>query len=512
MKLDFAKNTRRNAAAAIINRFIGALFPFLNRSLFLWLLGPSYLGLNGLFGSILGFLILAELGFSTAVVCSMYKPVAEDDQELLCAYLAYFRKVYQGVGTVILLMGLCLFPFLRQLVHGEVPPDINMHVLYLLHLLNTTCSYFFFAYRGSILSAYHRQDVVTNIRTVVSMIQYVAVFLVLFLTRNYYYYVIVTIVFTMLQNILIMHEARRLFPKIVPVGKLPEALRKRVLDDIKSIFLHKVGGTITYSSDNIIISMFLGLVVVAAYGNYYYISNTVAGITWAMYQSMTSGFGNRIYTDSREENFQLFMRANRMVSIVIIWCAAMMTALYQPFIYEWTRGKPDLLCHFLTPVLMVLYFYVNQSRQVLLSFKSAAALWRHDRWKPVVAGIINLTLNITFVKVLPQEFKLDGVILSTIISFVFVQIPWESHVMFTKYFDAQQSRRYWRFQATFALLAVAMCAISWSAVSLVHLGRICGLLAKGAVAFAVSGGLCLLAFRQDILDILRRLLPKKQQA
>ena len=137
MKLDFTRNTRRNAIAAIANRILGALFPFLNRTLFLWLLGPAYLGLNGLFGSILGVLMLAELGFGTAVVCSMYKPVADDDRQLLCAYLGFFRKVYRVIGAIILGVGLALLPFLRHLVHGEVPPDIDLHILYLLHLLNT---------------------------------------------------------------------------------------------------------------------------------------------------------------------------------------------------------------------------------------------------------------------------------------------------------------------------------------------------------------------------------------
>ena len=89
MKLAFAKNARRNFVASAVNGGIRLLFPFLNRTLFLWLFGPEYLGLNGLFGSILGVLMLAELGFGTAVVCSMYKPVADDDRELICAYLCF---------------------------------------------------------------------------------------------------------------------------------------------------------------------------------------------------------------------------------------------------------------------------------------------------------------------------------------------------------------------------------------------------------------------------------------
>lgn len=46
---------------------IKLLVPFLNRTLFLWLRGPKYLGLNGLFGWILGVLPLAELGFGNKI-------------------------------------------------------------------------------------------------------------------------------------------------------------------------------------------------------------------------------------------------------------------------------------------------------------------------------------------------------------------------------------------------------------------------------------------------------------
>ena len=509
MKLNFVKNTRRNAIAAIVNRILGGLFPFLNRTLFLWLLGPAYLGLNSLFGSILGVLMLAELGFGTAVVCSMYKPVADDNRELLCAYLNFFRTVYRWVGGIILIAGLCLMPFLRQLVHGSLPPDIDLHILYLLHLLNTAFSYFFFAYRSVVLNAYHRQDVLTNIRSVVSILQYIAVFLILLLTRNYYFYVVVTVVFTIAQNIMIVRESRLLFPEIIPNGELSPALRRKVVSDVKSIFMHKVGSAITYSFDNVIISAFLGLVAVAAYGNYYYVCTNVAGIPWALYNSMTGGFGNRIHTASKSENFRLFMRANQLVGIVVVWCTAMMTALYQPFIREWTRGNTSLVCHFLTPLLMVVYFYVNQSRQVLLSYKAAAGLWRQDRWKPVTAGILNLSLNFAFVKYFSPEYKLDGVILSTIIAFILVQIPWESYVMFSAFFNSEQGRFYWQRQFRLFLLAVMLSSVTWCAAHLVTLTGIPGLFAKAAAAAAISGGF-LFAFYQDIITELVKKTLRKQ--
>jgi len=509
MKLDFVRNTKRNIVANAINNGIRLLFPFLNRTLFLWLLGPAYLGLNGLFGSILGVLMLAELGFGTAIVCSMYKPVADDDRELLCAYLRFYRKVYRWVGAAIFIVGLCLLPFLRNLVHGDVPADVDLHILYLIHLVNTSASYFLFAYRGSILGAHHRNDVITNIRTAVSVVQYVTVFLILLVTRNYYYYIIATVAFTVTQNILLVRASRRLFPDIEPRGRLPDAMRRRVIDDVKSIFMHKVGGVISSSLGNLVVSAFLGLVAVAAYGNYYYVYTTVTGLAGIAYTSMLGGFGNKIYTESKEANFALLMKANRLTLIIALWCAAMMTALYQPFISIWVKHDPELVRHALTAVLMVVLFCVNISRQVLLTFKSAAALWKPDRLKPLVAGIFNLVVSISLIVTLPDAYKIDCVIFATLAGYAFIQIPWETHVVFTAFFNRDQAQKYWKQQLFFAATALGLCSMTWLAVNFIALDRLQGLLLKGGVAALVSGGLMLVLFHRDVLDMVKALGQKR---
>lgn len=497
--------------ATFANSAIKMLFPFLNRTLFLWLLGPEYLGLNGLFASILGVLMLAELGFGTAVVCSMYKPVADDNRELLCAYLKFYRTVYRWVGTVMFLAGLVLLPFIGRLVHGTVPPDINLQVLYLIHLVNTAASYFLFAYRGSVLGAHHRNDVITNIRSGVAVAQYVVVFLILLVTRNYYHYIIATVFFTVAQNVLLVKASRRLFPDIEPRGELPAELRRRVISDVKSIFMHKVGGIITHSTDNLVISAFLGLVAVAAYGNYYYVLTSVGGIVAIVYSSMTGGFGNKIHTETKEQNFSLLMRMNRLSLMATIWCAAMMTALYQPFIAIWTKGDPDLIRHPLTPLLMVFYFYIMQARQTLLTFKSAAGIWRADRWKPIVAGIVNIATNILFVIYLPEKYKLDGVIFSTIIGFVTIQIPWETHVVFSSFFGRNERRAYCRSQLGHALAATALCAVAWGAAHFVTLAGLPGFFAKGFAAAIVASLGVLGIFRGDIPILVESFLKKRRR-
>ena len=508
MKLDFARNVKRNIVANGISSMTRLVFPFLNRTLFLWLLGPEYLGLNGLFGSILGVLMLAELGFGKAVVCSMYELVAKDDRELLCSYLKFYRKVYRWVGVVIFSVGLCLLPFLGRLVHGNVPPDVDLHILYLIHLVNTSASYFLFAYRGVTLGAYHRNDVVTNIGTAISFIQYVATFAILAITRNYYYYIVSTVFFTLLQNILLVKASRRLFPEIEPRGDIPEAHRRKLLSDVKSIFMHKIGGVVLNSADNLVISASLGLVAVAAYGNYYYVITAVGGIVASVYSSMTGGFGNKIYTETKETNFAVFMKMNRLTMIIVAWCAAMVMALYQPFIAIWSRNDPSLVRHILTPVLMTVFFFVIQSRQTLLTFKAAAGLWKQDRWKPIVSAVVNLSLNIALINLLPRGYKLDGVIFSTIAALVSIEMPWESHVVFADFFGKTEARRYWLSQALFAASTLAFCAVAWAAVRLVGYDGFAGLAAKAAVAAVVSTTLVVAVYRRDALAILHKLTGK----
>ena len=54
--------------------------------------------MNSLLGSIFQMLNLAELGFGAAVVYSLYRPVAEGDTDIVCAYLGTYRKIYRVIG------------------------------------------------------------------------------------------------------------------------------------------------------------------------------------------------------------------------------------------------------------------------------------------------------------------------------------------------------------------------------------------------------------------------------
>ena len=96
-------------------------------------------------------------------------------------------------------------------------------------------------------------------------------------------------------------------------------------------------------------------------------------------------------------------------------------------------------------------------------------------------------------------------ILSSIIGYVLVQIPWESHVVFTKFFDRLHGRAYWRHQLKFALLALIPCAVTLAAVYVIPIDKTRGLIVKGAAAAAVSALAMLAIFGRELAEVLKKL-------
>ena len=137
MQIERTKNAARNIVWGTIEKIMILLLPFATRTVMIKTLGAEYLGLSSLFTSILSVLSTSELGFGSAIVFSMYKPIAEDDKVTLCALLNAYRKIYLAIGTIILGVGIVVIPFLPKLISGDYPADINLYVLYLIYLFNT---------------------------------------------------------------------------------------------------------------------------------------------------------------------------------------------------------------------------------------------------------------------------------------------------------------------------------------------------------------------------------------
>ncbi len=428
-KIERTKNATRNIAWGIIEKIITILMPFICRTIFIKVLGAEYLGLNSLFSSILQVLSISELGIGTAIVFSMYKPIAEDDEDTLCALLNIYRKVYRIIGTIILVVGLAILPILPKLISGTYPDEVNIYVLYLIYLFNTVIGYYLFAYKQALFSAHQRNDLLSKRTTVINFCSNTVQIILLLIARNYYVYLIVLPLATITTNLANAYLANKMYPNIQCRGRITDETKTSIKKRIIGLLSFKIYNVIFSSVDTIVISSFLGLTPLAIYNNYYYIQTSIIGFLTILTSSITAGIGNKMITNSIEDNYRDFKNFTFANGWIVSWCAVCLLCLYQHFIKIWIGD--NYLFPFFTMYLMVMYFFLPRLTCMTYTYREAAGLWWEDRFRPLVATAVNLIVNI----ILVQIIGMDGVIISTLVCTIFINVPWGSYILFKNYFQ-----------------------------------------------------------------------------
>ena len=508
MKLDRTKNATRNIVFDGALEMMNMLFPFAIRSVMLHYLGTEYLGLNGLFKSLLMFLNLAELGVGSAMVFSMYKPIAEDDTFTICALLRLYRTLYRIIGLAIAAVGLLLMPVLRNLIKGDLPAGMNLYILYLMNLGNTVMTYWLFAYKSSLLQAHQRRDVISKVSLAVRLTEYVLKILILVYTRNYYLYLSVQLLCQLAVNLLTAVCATKMYPRYVPEGKLSKEKTLDVFRRVRDLFTSKLSATVFDAADTLVISAFMGLTALALYQNYYFIITALRMMLIVVLNACMAGVGNKLVMESKEANY----RDLEKISLLFLWVlgvsSSMLLCMYQPFIRVW-MGEDNMLAVGLV-FCFVVYYYSMGANKLINMFKDAAGIWRVDRWRPLTAALVNLGLNLATVRWL----GLYGVLLSSVFSIVFIQIPWLFRNLFREVFPRQRMGKYILLFCSVTTVSLISCGVSWFVCGLFTLDVWSTLFLNAVVSFLVPNLCCFAVygrnpvFRESLLQLKRSLLSR----
>ena len=495
MKIERTKNAARNIFFDGLSKIVNMLMPFLMRSVMLHYLGVEYLGLNGLFRSILSFLNLAELGVGSAMVYSMYKPIAEDDTETICALTKLYQTFYRIIGLFIAAVGLALTPFLHVLIKGQVTANVNLYILYFMNLGSTVMTYWLFAYKSSLILAHQRNDVGSKISLVVHFTEYVIKIIVLIVFRNYYVYLVIQLMAQAAFNLSIAWRVSKLYPNYKPRGQLPKEQVRDITRRVRDLFTAKFSRVISDSADTLVISSFLGLTFLAIYQNYYFVISSLRTLLEVIIGACIAGIGNSLVVESMEKNYRDLRRFTLLFGWVMGVSTPMLLCLFQPFMYLW-MGEENML-GFSFVVCFAIYYYAVGMNKVMNMFKDAAGMWHRDRFRPLTAALVNLALNLATV----QKLGLYGVLLSTVVSIVVVQVPWLLHNLFHEVFPIEHVWQYTGEFSLLALVALVACAASWYVCGLYRLGPWLSLLCNGAVSFVIPNAIFFLCYGRNPLFV-----------
>lgn len=407
-----SKEAIKNTICSIISYSIIVIIGFIAQRVFIQTLGNEYLGIHSLFSNIVTMLGIIELGFGSAIITNLYKPVAEKDYLLINNLLNFYKRVYRYVAVIVFIIGILLLLFIDKIV-GDTTLNINFKFIFMFYLIDTVASYLL-SYKRSIIYANQKAYYINSVHTIITLIMNIIQILILIYTKNYYLYLATKISCRILENIVInkIVDLKYPFVKEKNYTSLNKDLKEDIVKKVKGLLFHKIGTFVVCGTDNIMISMLpgLGIVWVGLYSNYLLITNQLSNIINQIFNSIIASVGNLVIEENYEKNYSVFKSILLANAWIYTYVSISFYFLSKPFISLWL-GEKYLFENYIV-LALVLSFYVNGMRKPYSLFKEAAGIFYEDRLVPIIESIVNLIISL----IAGYYFGILGVFIGTICS------------------------------------------------------------------------------------------------
>jgi O-antigen/teichoic acid export membrane protein len=450
----------KNVGYAIVGQILGIFLAFIARMIFLKYLGEENLGVSSLFTNILSILSLAELGLTTSITYSLYKPIAEGDRQKIAKIINFSKKAYRYVMIVIVILGLGMSFFLNNFM--ETTPNIseNLYIIFVLYVLNSALTYLT-AHRRILLIADQRKYIASIYRYSVYALMTALQILVIIVFKSFIVFLLVQTICVFLENALIFSKVGREYPYITANAseKLDSISSKEIKRNMSAMFMHRLSTVFATSISSIIISSLIGVVEVGKYTNYIMIITAVSTLVSQIFEAITASVGNLGVSTNEEYQKKIFNRILYMNHIIISFCAISLLVLFNQFIGVWMGA--DMVFPFSSVILIVLRFYIDGIRKTVLLFRNAYGLFWYDRYKAVLeAGLI-----VALSYLLGKNYGLNGILLGSILGTVLATTIVEPYILF-KYGFKKGLKDYFLKVLVYIVMFASILAIVWYVCSL----------------------------------------------
>lgn len=431
------ENFVRNSTVGIFMQILSLILSFISRTIFIKLLSNDYLSINGLFSNILSTLSIVELGFGTALIYYLYKPVANNDKEGIKVILKYYKKVYTIIGSAMIILGLMVIPFMDYIIKD--PPNVkeNLNFIYVLFLISTASGYFYY-YKTALINAYQKNYIVSIYNQAFKWLQMILQIVVLITTKNYILYLIIQLVCALLNYLCLSLKANKMFPFIKEKTdkNISNDDKKEISKKVKSLIFYRLNPAILNGSDNIILSSVVGVKYVGIYSNYYLITSYLSMFISQITSSLEIGVGNLNAIETKEKKEQIFYDSFYLCFFIHSIVCILLMSLTNDFINIWL-GKDYLFTDFIL-FSIVLVLFVNGMQFACYTFRTTSGLFEKNRFVPLYEVIINIVISIVLAKLI----GVAGVFLGTVVARLSTIFWTDPKILYDEIFERKNKKKY----------------------------------------------------------------------
>lgn len=365
--------------------------------------------MNGLIVSItqfLSYISLFEAGVGPVIKLMLYKPIANNDKDMICNLLKTSEKFFNKVAKIFLLYIVALIIIYPFLIESNFDFSLTSSLIIIISI-STIAEYFFGITYMLFLQANQESYIVSYAQMLVRVLSTIITIVLIKFNHNIVFVKLCAALILVLKPIIQNYYVRKKYKLDCKNGSIIEIQQK------SDAFAQHIAYTIHMNTDTMVLTTFSSIINVSIYSIYLLIINGIRNIIGSLCSGLEAGFGDMIAKNEWGNLKRRFLDYQIIYFIIltIIFCCTIVLTI--PFIEVYTRGITDAnYIQYELAILLILSEIIYSIRRPFNSLILAAGKFKETKNGAWVEAIVNIVVS----SILVIKFGLIGVAIGTIIA------------------------------------------------------------------------------------------------
>lgn len=372
---------------------------------------------NGLINSVTQFLTIIsflELGVGAVIQSSLYKPLAEKDNEEISKIVVSGQKFFSKLAFILLIYVLSLiaiYPFVAKSNFGFLYTATMIMVI----SISSFAQYYFGIVKSLLITADQRGYYTYNIQTITLILNTIACFVLIRLGASIHAVKLSASLIYLIRPILISLYVKKNYTIDWEIKYSGEPIKQKW----NGVAQH-VAAVVLNGTDSIVLTLFTGLNLVSVYSVYDMITHGIRILINYSTNGIQSLIGNLLAKNEINKLKIIFKWVEWGTHTLTSYIFGVTAVLIIPFVEVYTLGINDAsYIQYTFAILMILANAGCCYRLPYISIILAGGHYRQTQNNFIVAAILNISLSI----ILVYRFGLIGVAFGTLVA-MFYQTIW----------------------------------------------------------------------------------------
>lgn len=400
----------KNSFYSVINYALLIILSLLVRKVLILYFPIEYAGYEALFSDIFTLLSIADMGMDSIITYNLYEQMSKDKSNVR-SVMELAKRLYQFIALAVFVLGGVVGVFLLFFNAGKYDSKL-MLAIYIIQVCNLSISYLT-GYKRLLLIADQKEYICLKWDSKILILIQISRIFVLGIFKNYLLYVGLCIIQTLLQNIGIDRKCNKEYGKLN--GDENRKVKYNIRHDISNFLCHRISSIIYSATDNVVITVMLGLATAGLYSNYYMVAKYTYSLATKIMKPMQASIGNYLYSDiTINDKNKLLDKLNTGAFIFASFICNSLIQLSTPFIVFWLGN--EYVQEKKLILLLALNIFIAINQDFIYYFRNSFGKYEIDKKYMMMSSIVNLGLSV----ILSKVWGLPGIVLATIIGHFFI--------------------------------------------------------------------------------------------